>query len=114
MAGRPGHVPNARHIYVPHLEENLAELDQSKPIAAYCGSGYRASIAASILKKKGFEKVINIPGSWNAWTAVNLPVETDHKKQEKLGEQKKAGEIMNFHIADERKIINLCAVKKSL
>jgi hypothetical protein len=31
-----------------------------------------------------------------------------------IGEQKKAGEIMNFHIADERKIINLCAVKKSL
>jgi hypothetical protein len=31
-----------------------------------------------------------------------------------IGEQKKAGEIMNFHIAVERKIINLCAVKKSL
>ena len=32
----------------------------------------------------------------------------------RLGEQKKAGEILNFNIADERKIINLCAIKKIL
>ncbi len=78
-----GHVPNARHNYVAHLEENLGELERSKPVAVYCGSGYRASIAASILKRNGFERVINIPGSWNAWTAANLPVEKEDKKQEK-------------------------------
>ncbi len=70
-----GHVPNAEHIYVAHLEENLGKLDESKTTATYCGSGYRASIAASILKQNGFEKVINIPGSWNAWTKAKLPVE---------------------------------------
>ena len=74
-----GHVPNAEHIYVAHLEENLGKLDKSKTIATYCGSGYRASIAASILKQNGFEKVINIPGSWNAWTEAKLPVEETMK-----------------------------------
>ncbi|WP_411813224.1 rhodanese-like domain-containing protein [Chlorogloeopsis sp. ULAP02] len=38
------------HIYVPHLEEHLDELDKNQAIATYCGSGYRASIAASLLK----------------------------------------------------------------
>ena len=78
-----GHVPNAEHLYVAHLEDNLGKLDKSKPVATYCGSGYRASIAASILKGAGFEKVINIPGSWNAWTKAKLPVEGDGKKQQK-------------------------------
>jgi len=72
---RQGNVPGARHIYAPHLEEHLKELDKSKKIATYCGSGYRASIAASILKRGGFERVINVPGSWNAWTRAELPVE---------------------------------------
>ncbi|RUR72510.1 rhodanese-like domain-containing protein [Chlorogloeopsis fritschii PCC 9212] len=69
-----GRVPGATHIYVPHLEEHLDELDKNKAIATYCGSGYRASIAASLLQKHGFDKVINVPGSWNAWKAAGLAV----------------------------------------
>jgi hydroxyacylglutathione hydrolase len=69
-----GQVPGAKHIYVPHLQEHLDELDKNQAIATYCGSGYRASIAASLLQKHGFEKVINIPGSWMAWKAAGLPV----------------------------------------
>ena len=42
------------------------------------GSGDRASIAASLLQKHGFEKVVNVPGSWNAWTAAKLVVEKNH------------------------------------
>jgi hydroxyacylglutathione hydrolase len=80
---KKGHVPNAEHIYVAHLAENLEKLDRAKPVAAYCGSGYRASIAASILKGAGFERVINIPGSWNAWTNAGLPVVAGNKQSEK-------------------------------
>ncbi|GAC1469380.1 MAG: hypothetical protein NVSMB70_14500 [Chamaesiphon sp.] len=77
-----GNVPGAKHIYVPHLEEHLDELDKNQTIATYCGSGYRASIAASLLQKHGFEKVVNVPGSWNAWTAAKLPVQ--HLQQAEL------------------------------
>ena len=59
----------------PHLEEHLDELDKNQKIAVYCGTGYRASVAASLLQKNGFERVINIPGSWTAWKAADLPVE---------------------------------------
>lgn len=69
-----GHIPDAHHAFVAHLDETINELDRSKTIATYCGSGYRASIAASILKKNGFEKVVNVPGSWMAWRAAGLPV----------------------------------------
>lgn len=70
-----GRVPGARHLYVPHLAEQLDALDRAKTIVTYCGSGYRASIAASVLQRHGFEDVVNIPGSWQAWKAAGLPVE---------------------------------------
>ncbi|CAO1667734.1 MBL fold metallo-hydrolase [Halomonas sp. MES3-P3E] len=71
-----GRVPGAKHIYVVHLAEQLDKLDPNKTIATYCGSGYRASIAASLLKRAGFSDVANTPGSWAAWNAAGLPIET--------------------------------------
>ncbi|QJD57496.1 MBL fold metallo-hydrolase [Pseudomonas sp. gcc21] len=72
-----GRVPGARHIFVAHLAEHLDKLDRDKITVTYCGSGYRASIAASILKREGFQKVANTPGSWMAWNAAGLPVQKD-------------------------------------
>lgn len=76
-----GRIPGAIHQYVPHLEENIKDIPSDKPVATYCGSGYRATIAASLLKKHGFEEVINIPGSWKAWNAADLPVEKEKKRE---------------------------------
>jgi hydroxyacylglutathione hydrolase len=70
-----GRVPGAQHLFVAHLEEHLQEVDRTKIVACYCGSGYRASIAASLLQRAGFERVVNVPGSWMAWKAADLPVE---------------------------------------
>ncbi len=72
---RKGHVPGARHIFLPELRTRVGELDRAKPTAVYCGSGYRASIAASILKEEGFDALWNVPGSWEAWKKAKLPVE---------------------------------------
>src|SRR5438874_2207866 len=70
-----GHVPGARHIFLPDLRKRIGELDRSKPTAVYCGSGYRASVATSIMEPAGFEKLWNVPGSWEAWKKAKLPVE---------------------------------------
>jgi hydroxyacylglutathione hydrolase len=72
---RKGHVPGARHIFVPELQKRMGELDRSKPTAVYCGSGYRSSIASSILKSGGFNDLWNVPGSWEAWKKAKLPIE---------------------------------------
>ena len=72
---KKGHVPGAQHIFVPELVKRTAELDPDKPTAVYCGSGYRASIATSILKPQGFTDLWNVPGSWEAWKKAKLPVE---------------------------------------
>lgn len=69
-----GHVPGARHIFLPGLESALNSIDRAVPIAVYCDSGYRASIAASLLQARGFDAG-NVAGSWQAWQARGLPVE---------------------------------------
>jgi hydroxyacylglutathione hydrolase len=70
-----GRVPGAHHIFVPELRKRIDELDRNKPTAVYCGSGYRASLATSILKPEGFDELWNVPGSWEAWKKAKLPVE---------------------------------------
>jgi hydroxyacylglutathione hydrolase len=69
-----GRIPGAVHLFLPELEERSSELDKKQPVAVYCETGYRASLAASILQAKGFD-VVNVPGSWQAWQNAELPVE---------------------------------------
>jgi hydroxyacylglutathione hydrolase len=61
-----GHIPGAKQIYVSDLLEQTEELDPALPVVTYCGTGYRASIASSLLEGAGFS-VKNIPGSISAW-----------------------------------------------
>ncbi|MDZ4686615.1 MAG: MBL fold metallo-hydrolase [Planctomycetaceae bacterium] len=70
-----GHVPGATYIFLPELEKKLDRLDKAKPVAVYCDSGYRASIAASLLMRHEFTQVRNVPGSWKAWKAAGYEVE---------------------------------------
>ncbi len=70
-----GHVPGARHIFLPELRGKASELDPEKTTVVYCASGYRASIGASILQNEGFTDVHSVPGSWQAWKKAGYPVE---------------------------------------
>ncbi len=72
---KSGHIPGARHLFVPEVRDRIDELDPSRPTAVYCDSGYRASIVASILKQEGFTNVSNVPGSWQAWKKKGFPIE---------------------------------------
>jgi hydroxyacylglutathione hydrolase len=71
-----GRVPGAKHIFLPEVERKKNQLDRDRPVAVYCGSGYRANIAASLLKQQGFDQVHNVPGSWQAWQALDGEEET--------------------------------------
>jgi len=76
---KSGHIPGARHFFVPYLRDNIAKLDRDRTTVLYCNSGYRASIAASVLQQEGFGDVRNVPGSWQAWTNAGYPVEGGDK-----------------------------------
>lgn len=67
-----GHIDGAIHIHGGKLQDRVSEIPQDKPVAVICGSGYRASIASSFLKREGFEDVTNVIGGMSAWKAAKL------------------------------------------
>jgi hydroxyacylglutathione hydrolase len=69
-----GHVEGAVHIAAGDLQERLASLPRDRPIAAMCASGYRASVAASLLRQAGFRDVSWVADGLPAWEAAGLPV----------------------------------------
>ena len=74
-----GHVPGAHHLFLPEVRRKAKQFDPAKPTAVYCASGYRASIAASILQQEGFTDVHGVPGSWQAWKKSGYPVASEVK-----------------------------------
>jgi hydroxyacylglutathione hydrolase len=63
-------------IPLNHLEENLGKLPQDRTLLVYCAGGYRSSIAASLLQRRGFRCVCEIAGGIVGWEAANLPVQS--------------------------------------
>ena len=62
-----GHIESALHIPLPKLAANLGQLTSDAPLAVLCGSGYRSSIAASLLRARGFSQVQNVMGGMAAY-----------------------------------------------
>ncbi len=84
-----GHVPGSVHIGGGDLPDRLGELPRDRPIATICASGYRSSIAASLLRRAGFEDVTWMASGMPDWSAQGLPMsygpETDARQTRAVG-----------------------------
>lgn len=69
-----GHLPTALAIGAGDLGDRLDELPRDRPIATICASGYRSSVAASLLRAAGFERVAWVSEGVPAWEARGFPV----------------------------------------
>jgi hydroxyacylglutathione hydrolase len=69
-----GHLPGARYLFLGELPEKLRDLNPDRPVVVYCASGYRSSLATSLLQAHGFSKVHNVPGGYTAWRAAEFQV----------------------------------------
>ncbi len=69
-----GFIKGAHHTYVGELKDHLNEIPQTH-IVVYCDSGFKTSIATSILKGNGYNQVTNVLGGTKAWTNAGYPLE---------------------------------------
>jgi len=63
-------------IPLNRLEERLSELPRNRPLLVHCAGGYRSSIAASLLQRAGFTKVVELAGGLAAWEGAQLQIST--------------------------------------
>lgn len=69
-------LPGSTEIFLGEIPERLDEIPADRPIVTFCGSGQRAIIAASILKRHGFNQVEDCLGSMAACQAIDCGIET--------------------------------------
>ena len=66
------HIEGSLNISLQHLRERLTEVPSDRPLVVHCASGYRSSIAASMLQQHGITRVADLVGGIGAWEASQL------------------------------------------
>ena len=69
------YIAGSLSIPLNHLAKNMEKIPRDRPLLVYCAGGYRSSIAASLLRRSGFDSVGEIAGGVAGWEAASLPVE---------------------------------------
>jgi glyoxylase-like metal-dependent hydrolase (beta-lactamase superfamily II)/rhodanese-related sulfurtransferase len=69
------HVVNAQSFPLDFIHNSIAEIKPDKLYHLHCRSGYRSTVAASILKRNGFDKLVNVIGNFDDMKDAGFPVE---------------------------------------
>jgi len=67
-------IEGSLHVPLNHLDEHLAEIPRDRRLVVHCATGYRSSIAASLLRCRDFADVADLAGGIAAWETINLPM----------------------------------------
>jgi hydroxyacylglutathione hydrolase len=78
-----GKLPRAHHIFLGELLNRLKEVPRDRPVVAFCDSGRRSMIAASLLKREGFQNVKDCLGSMAACRAAGCPIVREEGRQKR-------------------------------
>jgi hydroxyacylglutathione hydrolase len=70
-----GHARNAKNLPLHILAKEVGQLAPDKPTYVLCQSGYRSSLATSILENAGFREIYNVTGGTKAWIDAGLETE---------------------------------------
>jgi hydroxyacylglutathione hydrolase len=66
------HIENAINVPLDFLNAHLAEIPKEGEVYVHCAGGYRSMIAASILKSRGWNNLIDIQGGFSAIAETNI------------------------------------------
>jgi hydroxyacylglutathione hydrolase len=67
------HVEGAMNTPLDYLNDYMAQIPKEETAYIHCAGGYRSMIAASILKSRGWDNLVDIAGGYSAITATDIP-----------------------------------------
>lgn len=70
------HVRGFENFPLDFINKNMSALDRNQKYYLHCESGYRSVVAASILRSRGFENLVNVAGGFKAILKTDLPLTT--------------------------------------
>lgn len=68
-----GAIPESVHVPLAELPRRMDEVPRDRPAVIHCGSGWRSSVAASLLAANGRDNVSDVLGGYQAWQAIQHP-----------------------------------------
>ncbi len=68
------HIEKAKNTPLDFINEQMKRIDKDTEYYVHCAGGYRSVIFASILKSRGFDKVIDVAGGFAAIVKEGIPV----------------------------------------
>lgn len=71
---RASHLENAQHFALDFINDQMNTIDKDKTYHIHCAGGYRSVIAASILKARGFNNLVDVAGGFGAIKKTDLPI----------------------------------------
>lgn len=67
------HVEGAANFPLDFISEEMEKLNDHTEYHIHCAGGYRSMIASSILKSRGFHKVVDVAGGFKAISETEIP-----------------------------------------
>jgi glyoxylase-like metal-dependent hydrolase (beta-lactamase superfamily II)/rhodanese-related sulfurtransferase len=67
------HIETAQHFALDYINDNMSAIHKEKLYYLHCRSGYRSTVASSILKSRGYKSLINVQGAFDDITQSSIP-----------------------------------------
>jgi hydroxyacylglutathione hydrolase len=67
------HLENAQHFALDYINDQMEGVNRDTKYYIHCAGGYRSVIAASILKARGFNDLVDVAGGFGAIQKTDLP-----------------------------------------
>lgn len=67
------HLEDAQHFALDFINNNMNQVHKNKTYHIHCAGGYRSVIAASILKARGYNNLVDVAGGFGAIKKTDLP-----------------------------------------
>jgi len=70
------HVDGAENIPLDYINDYMSKFRKDKTMYLHCAGGYRSVIAASILKARGYDNLVNVEGGFSAISQTSVKKNT--------------------------------------
>ncbi len=67
------HIEGSQNFPLDFINEHMSEISRDNQYFTHCRSGYRSTVAASILKSRGYDNLMNVHGKFDDIAASTIP-----------------------------------------